>query len=440
MNYNKFFIKAKEEGLEALELVITKSSKLSFSLFKNEIDSYSISDSFVLSARGIVNGKMGFATSEKLDASTVDYIINNIKANATVITSEDTQFIFPGSEKYSKKNVYNKKLDTTSPQEKIALAKELDAKVKSLDSRIQEVETAYEEEVEEVIMLNSYGLKLSSKQNYAVIYSSAVATDSTGETKNGFEMKLLTDLDELNIDEVASKVVEKTISQFNSGPCASGKYKVVLNPGCTSSLLSFFIGGLSSEEVQKKSSLLADKLGQQVCSKKLTILESPLTKNVFFRYFDDEGVATTNKTLIKNGVLQTYHYNLKTAHKDGVSTTGNGYKGRTGIGIRAVNVSIKPGKLTEEQLFEKVNEGLYITSLQGMHSGLNPQSGNFSLIAQGFMIKEGKLQEPVSLITVAGNLFTLFNDVKEVGSNVELKTNSYSVPSLYIKELQVSGK
>ena len=144
MNYNKFFIKAKEEGLEALELVITKSSKLSFSLFKNEIDSYSISDSFVLSARGIVDGKMGYATSEKLDATTVDYIINNIKLNATVITSEDKQFIFPGSEKYSKKNVYNKKLDTTSPQEKIALAKELDAKVKSLDSRIQEVETAYE--------------------------------------------------------------------------------------------------------------------------------------------------------------------------------------------------------------------------------------------------------------------------------------------------------
>ena len=440
MNYNKFFTKAKEEGLEALELYITKSSKLSFGLFKNEIDSYSISDSFVLSARGIYNGKIGYASSEKLDASTIDYVISNIKANANVITSEDKQFIFPGSEKYSKKNVYNKALNETSPQEKIALVKELDAKVKTLDSRISEVETGYEEETEEVTMLNSYGLKLTSKQNYAVIYSSAVATDETGETKNGFSMKILSDLSELNIEEVAAKVVEKTISQFNSGPCASGKYKVVLNPSCTSSLLSFFIGGLSSEEVQKKSSLLADKLNQSVCSKKLTITESPLKKNVFFRYFDDEGVATTNKTLIKNGVLQTYLYNLRTAHKDGVTTTGNGYKGRAGIGIRAVNVSIKPGKLSEEQLFEKVNEGLYITSLQGMHSGLNPQSGNFSLIAQGFMIRDGKLSEPVSLITVAGNLFTLFNDVKEVGSNIELQTNSYSVPSIYIKGLQVSGK
>ena len=96
--------------------------------------------------------------------------------------------------------------------------------------------------------------------------------------------------------------------------------------------------------------------------------------------------------------------------------------------------------LTEEQLLEKVHEGLYITSMQGMHSGLNPQSGNFSLIAQGFMIKDGKLAEPVSLITVAGNLYTLFNDVKEVASNIELQTNSYSVPSIYVKELQVSGK
>jgi PmbA protein len=71
---------------------------------------------------------------------------------------------------------------------------------------------------------------------------------------------------------------------------------------------------------------------------------------------------------------------------------------------------------------------------------MNAQSGNFSLIAQGFMIRDGKLQEPVSLITVAGNLFDVFNNIALVANNCELQTNSYSVPSIYVKSIQVSGK
>lgn len=440
IKYEKFFDKAKEVGIEALELSITKSEKFSFSLFKNEIDSYSVSSSYRLSARGIYNGKLGYASSEKIDQTTIDYIVDHIKENATFNTSEDKPFIFAGSPKYSKKNVYNKVLATTSASEKISLVKKLDATIKEKDSRINEVETSYEEETEEYILMNSYGLKLSSKQNYAVVYSSAVANDEKGETKNGNVIKLLTDLSELNIEELSNKVVKDTIDQFGSEPCASGKYKCVFNPRCTSQLLSFFLNSISSEEVQKNTSLLKGKLHQEVCSKKLTITESPLQKNVFFRYFDDEGVATYNKTLIKNGVLNTYLYNLTTANKDGVETTGNGYKNGSGIGVRAVNVAIKPSKISEEELFTKVKNGVYITSISGLHSGMNAQSGNFSLISQGFMIRDGKLAEPLSLITVAGNLFEVFNNVAVVANNSELQLNSYSVPSIYVRSIQISGK
>ena len=440
MNYNKFFERAKEEGIEALELSISKSQSLSFGLFRNEIDSYSVSDSFKLSARGIFNGKLGYASSEKLDKTTVDYIISHIKENATFNTSEDKTFIFKGSEKYNKKNVYNKVLAETSASDKVAFVKDLDRRVKELDSRIQEVQTQYEEETEEFPLLNSYGLKLNSKQNYAVIYSSAVATDELGETKNGYELKLLTDLNEINKDEFAKKVVKKTIEQFGSAPCKSDKYKCIFNPASTAQLLSFFLNSISSEEVQKNTSLLKGKLGKEVCSKKITITESPLMKNVFFRYFDDEGVATSNKTIVKNGVLQTYLYNLTTADKDGVETTGNGYKAGSGIGIRAINVGIKPSKISEEELIAKFKNGVYISDISGLHAGMNAQSGNFSLISQGFMIRDGKLAEPISLITVAGNLFDLFNNVAAVGSNIELQPNSYSVPSIYVRSIQISGK
>lgn len=439
-NYRDFFVRAAEEGIEALELSVTRSSDFSFGLFRNEIDSYEISDSFSLSARGIYEGKEGYASCEKMDSQAVEYIISHIKENAALATSKDKSVIFQGSEKYSKKNVYNKKLAGTAKQDKIAFVKNLDKQIKETNSLIAEVETGYQEKSEELILMNSYGLNLKSRTNYAVIYSSAIAVDPQGETKNGFAVQILEDLETFDKDEFVNKVVDKTISQFGSGPCASGKYRCVFSPSAVSALLGAYLSNISSEQVQKNASLLAGKLNEKVSSSRLTVLEQPLQKNAFFRYFDDEGVATQNKTLISKGVLKQYLYNLKTAEKDSVSSTGNGYRRGGSMGIGLVNVAVKPGKLSKDQLIEKCGNGIYIESLSGMHAGLNPQSGNFSLLSSGFMIRDGKLAEPVALITAAGNIFDVFSNITAIGNNVELQMNSYQVPGIMVKKIAISGK
>ena len=166
----------------------------------------------------------------------------------------------------------------------------------------------------------------------------------------------------------------------------------------------------------------------------------PLSNNIFYTYFDDEGVAKTNKTIIDKGVLKTYLYNLETANKDGVETTGNASNRGNKIGVSFTNLYLKPGKKSEEELFAKIGNGLYITGVSGLHAGLNAQSGNFSLEAEGFLIKDGKLDKPVSLITVAGNLMTLFKDIKEVANNSELLSSGTTTASVYVKSLAISGK
>lgn len=440
MNYNNFFAEAKNQGVEALELYVVKNKKFSFSLFNHEINSYSVADSFVITARGIINGKMGYASTEKVDKDTPKFIIQKIKENAEFITSDDESIIFKGSEKYFKKNLFSKALEMTSENDKIALVKELSNGLALKDNRIYNIEAEYEEETNEILLINSYGLKLSSKGNYCYIYLAGFANDDKGETKSGYDLKILTDLASLNKEEFIGKAAHKIISQLGSEPCLTGVYKAVFNPSCTASLLRFFLDNTYAQQVQKNTSLLKDKLNKQVASNKVTISENPLTKNVFFRYFDDEGVATKNKKIVDKGELKTFIYNLSTAKKDNVETTGNGYKGNGKIHTSLVNVTLKPGKKSEEELFEKVGEGIYITSLQGLHAGMNAQSGNFSLQSQGFMIRDGKLAEPVSLITVAGNLFNLFMDIVEVGSNIELQPSSYSVPSIMVKKINVSGK
>ncbi|MGI6510582.1 MAG: TldD/PmbA family protein [Erysipelotrichaceae bacterium] len=440
VKYSKFFKKAKEENIEALELTIKKSSRFSFSFFKDEINSYKMSDSFIISARGIYNGQMGTVESEKFDKSTVDYVISRIKENAMLLDSEDKPFIFKGSKNYKRKNVFNKKLASTSAKEKIKKTEQVYLAVKNANDLIENVQTYYQEEKEEYTILNSYGLKLNSKTNYALVYTTATATDEKGETKVGRVYRFVSDLDKLDARQFAQEVADKTVAQFGSSPCASGKYKCILSPKVTSSLLTALLSSVSAEQVQKKTSLLADKLEEKICSSNVTVTESPLKRNPFCRYFDDEGVATFDKTIIKNGVLKTYAYNLKTAYKDNVESTGNGYKSRDKISTGFINIAMKPGKLNKQQLLEKTGKGIYIEEVEGTHAGLHPQSGNFSLSASGFLIEDGKKGQPVALITIAGNIFDVFKEVIAVGKDTELQLNGYEMPSILVKKIAVSGK
>ena len=204
--------------------------------------------------------------------------------------------------------------------------------------------------------------------------------------------------------------------------------------------MEFYVGSADAEEVQKKSSFFIGKLNEKVASSKVTIEDRPLDKTLFARGFDDEGVATYNKPIIKNGKLQTYLYNLTTAAKDGVATTGNASRGGGKMHISPFYLVFKPGKKSQEELFKEVDNGVYITEVTGLHAGMNPQSGNFSLQSTGFLIKDGKKDRALDIITVSGNLMDVFKDIIEVGNDSKQFTSGSSAPSVIIKKIAVSGK
>lgn len=441
MKYDQYFLEAQNIGLEALELSFENSSKLEFSLFHGEIESYSVANSFSLSGRGIYKGKFGYVSSEKNDKCTPKYIVEQIKNNALVNEAKEKPEIFKGSEKYVHKNVYNNKYLSIPTEEKIAFAKEIENLIRSKDSRIYEVELSYCEEEEELRLMNSYGLNLKNKTNMLYIYASAVAKNEDGETKTGYKIAFSDDFEKLNAEEIASEVVNKTISQLGGKPCKSKNYKTVLAKDVTASLLKFFLTSCSYEAISKNSSMLIGKLNEQIASKKVTLEERPLTKNIFFRPFDDEGVATKDKKIIDKGILKTYLYDLKNARKANVEPTGNGYKNGSGkASVSFVNPYLKPGNKTLAQIFEEIQDGIYITSVEGLHAGMNAQSGNFSLQASGYMIENGKQGKPVTLITVAGNLFEMLQDVKEISSESELLPNGFTSSEMYVKKLAISGE
>lgn len=440
MKYDRFFLLAKEAGIEEAELYISTSKELTFSIFHGEIDKYSDNNGCSIIARGLINGKCGNASADSWSPQKAEYLVKEIKANAGVIECEDPQFIFAGSPKYKKINTFNKELAKVSIEEKMAKARQLEDEIRKFDKRITDVQEVDYEEIESTVLLyNSHKLKLSQKSNYFVYVAAAVAKQGE-QVKSFYEVFLDNDFNKFNVNEFAKIIGSGAISQLGGEACPSSTYKTVLSPDVVRSFLTAYIASADAEEVQKQSSFFMNKLHEKVASNKVTVEDRPLQRNVFARWFDDEGVATYNKAIIKNGKLETYLYNLTTAAKESVETTANGHRVGLSIGTSPAFLYMKPGRKTQEELFREVGDGVYITDVSGLHAGLNPHSGNFSLQSSGYLIKNGKKNRGLDIITISGNLIELFKDVLEVGNDSKVSPSAVSCPSVLVKKLVVSGK
>ena len=443
--FDKLFELAKKRNIEALELYVYEKEEIEFGLFHGEIDKYNVANLKTVSARGIYNGQMGYASSEKFTPGMEKSIVDSIIKNASAISSKEESVIYPGDEHYEEVCVYNEELAKIPLQEKIARLKALEKKCFEVDPRICEVgDCEYSEVTTKSTIINSKGLNLERKNNYFVVYVSPITKDESGDAKDGAAIVISNKFEDFDVEKMAAKACKEALSKIGSAPVKSGKYKVVLQNKIMTSLLGIVISSASAERVQKGQSMFADKLGKAVASDIVNIVEDPLLEGgLQSTSFDDEGVATYKKNIVENGVLKTFLHNLKTAKKAGVKSTGNGHKPGVSapVGISVVNTYLQPGNDSFEELLQKVGDGLLITDLQGMHSGLDPISGNFSLQARGFVIENGTKGAPVSLITVAGNLFTLLNQIQSIGSDLDYYFNpSIKSPSVVVEELVVAGK
>lgn len=448
MEYKEFLsglLNKSKEGLEEAEAFLIKEKEIEISIYKGQIDKYSIAESGGLALRGILDGKMGYSYTEKIDESSVDMLIDQARENGKYIDDKDPETIFEGSENYESINNYNEALEKVSISEKIAFLENLEKEALGLDDRVFSVDNcAYQEFYQDRYIMNTKGVDLEDKSNGAFAYISLVVKEGE-DTKTGLSYKIVKDFSQLNYKEMAKEAVENAISMLSAETIESNNYPVIFENKTFSSLLAAFSSIFSAENVQKGLSGLKGKMGEEIANPILSIVDDPFLKDGFAsRNFDDEGTRTQLIKLIDRGKLASLAYNWKAARKDGVKSTGNAsrsYKGQ--ISIAPTNLYVEKGDLGFNELVASVDRGLYINDLQGLHSGLNPVSGDFSLSASGYEIDRGKVSRPVNQITIAGNLYELFKNIEAIGNDLEfgLPMMGYiGSPSIKIKSLSVAGK
>lgn len=442
----KLFNKANEIGFSEFELYYVTGDNFSVQIFKHEIDKYTVSNSVGVCFRGMFSGKMGYAYSEAVDEETIDMLVSNAKMNAESIEKDDKEIIFGGSNEYPRLNAYNGELRKVGADEKINLAKQLEAETYSYSDKVVRTSACIvsTEDFTKRIT-NSKGLDIEFKNN--IIYSVISPVVQIGnEVNNAYSNDIGKAIDDLDIIKLSHDAVDDAINSLGGVTVQSGNYNIIFKNKASASLLNTFSAIFNAENAQKGLSLLNGKEGNKIASEVVNIIDDPLLENgVSSATFDDEGVATYKKNIISKGILNTLLHNLKTASKQGISSTGNASKATysSPIGVAPTNLYIESGTSTFDELVKKLNNGLIITDMQGLHSGAKPLTGEFSLSAKGFLVENGIIGRAVDQITISGNYYNLLNNITKVGSDFRFNLGgvaSFGSPSIIVENISVAGK
>lgn len=432
--------KAINEGFSDFEVYSSKSTSTTLSIFNGNVDKTEIKDSLSFTVRGIYNNKMAYLSFENEDED-LDAVISTLKANAISLNTKEEFEIYAGDENYPDSRELRGSFKNIPTNKKVELLKELEKKVKEYDARIVNVPYCrYNEATSSVEIVNSKGLNVSKANEFCYVVLQAVAKEGE-QTQSGFEIEIALTYDELLSSDVASVVAKKAIEKLNAKPVPSKVYPIVFNNEAMADLFSVFTSFFSGEAAIKKLTPLVGKDGEKIFSDKITIVDDPLyAGSVNYEPFDDEGVACYKKDIVKNGIFKGLMHNLKTAKYFKTKTTGNGFKIGTNVGVSGVNLYIEAGSKTQAELIQDIKEGLFITDLAGLHAGANPITGDFSAQSSGFLIEDGKITKPVTLIVVSGNFIKIMNQIDDLGSDLKVFHNGIGAPSIRFSGLPVSGK
>ena len=447
MNFNEFknavIAKCAEMGIADYELYYQVGGSTSVGAFMHEINEFTSSLSGGVCFRCIVGGKMGYASTQALNGAEAAAIVERAADNAATLEAEDEVFLGEGGQEYEPLNRENYELAST--EELISTVLATQEKLYANEGVIDGCQTEGLLNRHEVAICNSKGLDLHYESNTAGLITVAVVTNGK-EMENSFKVKL-GKLDTIDADKLTKDAAASALRKLGGDVAPTGRYSVVFDPDAMSDLLQAYSSIFSSEAAQKGLSKFADQEGNVVAADIVTIVDDPFHKdNPDPTNFDDEGSPTHCKKVIENGVLNTLLYNLKTAHKAGRKTTGNGSKASytASVSVSPFTMYLAGGDMTEEELLAKVGNGVYINSLGGLHAGADPISGDFSLQSAGFMIEDGKKAGYVKSFTVAGNFYDLLKNIKAVANNVELPmamgSTAFGAPSTWVEGLSIAGK
>ncbi|MBM7855471.1 PmbA protein [Desulfohalotomaculum tongense] len=432
---------AGKSGVSMAEAYIARSKELSIEVRSGEVETMKLAEDRGIGLRLIKDGRVGFAYSTELTVDGVNELVRQALANAGSAERDENICLPDPAARYPQLDLYDPDIKSAPVEEKIKLAVTMEQQARAYDSRVKIIESSsYQDGEAEIIIVNSKGIKAGYRGAYSGLYIALVAGEGD-DSQTGFAFEYGLKYKELDPAGVGKLAARRAVRMLGAKPVPTQNVPVVLDPYIVTNFLGLLGPALTAEAVQKGRSLFAGKVGQEVASQHVTIVDDGSRPGgIASAPFDGEGVPSSKTVLIRDGRLQGYLHNTYTAAKDGVQSTGNGVRNsfKSTPEVGTTNFYIEPGTVSHEDIIKDIDKGLYITEVMGMHTA-NPISGDFSLGAAGMWIEKGEFTKPVRGVAIAGNVMELLKSVDAVGSDLCFY-GSKGAPTVRVARMTVSGK
>lgn len=428
---------------EQVEVVVVHERSTEIKAYEGEVESLSSADSAGVGVRVIVDGRQGFAYAGTFDDDALAEVLADARDNATFGTFDEYQGLAePDGVAPPELDLYRESLAALPTVRKVELALELERAVRAADPRIVGIESAeYWDTVFAGAIVSTTGIRTAGRETGAYLATYALAAEGD-DTQTGFGFAVGRDPDELDPAVAAADAAVRATRLLGAVKPPTERLTVVLDPWVTAQFLGLLGWTLNGEAVLKGRSLFADRLGEHVASPLVTLVDDPTDPRAFSATdTDGEGLATRRNVLIEDGVLRQFVHNAYTARRAGTVSTGSAtrgsYKTTPGVGTQAV--SLVPGTTSPAELIAGIEHGILIQEVAGLHSGVNPVSGDVSAGAEGLRIRGGELAEPLREFTIGSTLQKMLADVRAVGNDLTFLPMSAAGVSLVIDDVTVSG-
>ena len=431
-----------KEG-EQVEAFVVHERETEVRAYEGDVESLTAAESQGIGVRVVIDGRQGYAYAGTLDDDALEETMGEARDNAAFAEQDPHNGLAePDGVEPADLELYDEQLVALSADKKVALAIELERATRAADSRISGIESAeYVDSVFESAVATSSGIAATSRESGCYLSAYALA-EQDGETQTGFGFSIGRGPAALDPTVAATDAAERATRLLGATKPPSSRLTVVLDPWVTAQLLGIIGATLSADAVQRGRSLFADRVGEQVAVDGVSLVDDATDEAAFTAStLDGEGLATRRTSLINGGVLEGYLHNSYTARRGGTASTGSAVRAgfKSGPGVGAMALALAPGHRGQADLIADVDDGLLVQGVAGLHSGVNPVSGDFSTGAEGLRIRGGELAEPVREITIASTIQRLLLDVVEVGDDLEWLPMSAAGVTLVVDDVTMSG-
>lgn len=427
---------------EQIEVAIGRSTSTSVRAYDGDVEALTVAETAGIGIRVIVDGRLGFASAGSLEPDVVDEVLAEARDNVPFAEPDEHVILAtPDGVDPVLNDLWDDTVLATPLDDKVAMAIDLEGRVRGADPRISGVRSAsYGDRTSTSLIASTSGIRSSGRSTAASVGVLALARDGD-ETQTGGGSDVARGPIGLDLASAATDAVERATALLGATQPASRKVTLLLEPRIAASLLAIIGGMLSGERVLKGRTPFADRVGESIAVPALTLVDDPLDPAGYgARVHDGEGLAARRNALITDGVLDGFLHHTVSASRAGTTSTASaarGLRSTPAVGWHALAVA--PGSASFDELVAGIDDGLLVHSLTGLHSGVNAVSGDFSAGADGIVIRDGRLAEPVREITIASTLPKLLQDIVAIGDEVEHRPGGVSCPALSIANVSMGG-